>query len=178
MSLRFFRLVMIGAAALSLAACAGTYGTKSQGQQAPAATTSTAGAATQGANAQAQFQGNPLNNPHSILAKRTVYFAFDSSAIRPQDRPIIEAHAKYLASHPNARVTLQGNTDERGTEEYNLALGQRRADAVKRLMVLLGANPDQIKTVSFGKDHPVALGHNEKAWALNRRVDIVYTNEG
>jgi len=120
----------------------------------------------------------PHKDPANILAKqRSVYFDFDEYAIKDQYRPTIEAHAKYLQANRSLRITLQGNTDERGTREYNIALGQRRADAVKKLMVLLGATEVQIETVSFGKEKPRREGHDETAWAENRRVDIVYAGE-
>lgn len=112
-----------------------------------------------------------------VLNKRSVFFDFDSFAVKDEYRPAIEAHAKFLQANKNARMTLQGNTDERGSREYNIALGQKRADAVKKLMQLFGASEMQIETVSFGKEKPKALGHDEAAWAENRRVDIVYTGE-
>ena len=118
-----------------------------------------------------------LRDPNSILSKRSIYFDFDEYTVKEQFRPIIEAHAKYLQVNRNARVTLQGNTDERGTREYNIALGQRRADAVKKMMVLLGAQEIQIETVSFGKEKPRREGHDETSWAENRRVDIVHAGE-
>jgi len=118
-----------------------------------------------------------LRDPNSILSKRSIYFDFDEAAIKDQYRPIIEAHAKYLQVNRNARLTLQGNTDERGTREYNIALGQRRADAVKKMMVLFGAQEIQIETVSFGKEKPRREGHDESAWTENRRVDIVHAGE-
>jgi peptidoglycan-associated lipoprotein len=118
-----------------------------------------------------------LRDPNSILSKRSIYFDFDEASIKEQYRPIIEAHAKYLQVNRNARVTLQGNTDERGTREYNIALGQRRADAVKKMMVLYGAQEIQIETVSFGKEKPRREGHDETAWTENRRVDIVHAGE-
>jgi len=110
----------------------------------------------------------------ALLSKRVVYFDFDSSTIHDQDRAIIEAHANYLSQHPTVKVTLEGHTDERGTREYNIGLGERRADAVKQMMVLMGVSPSQISTVSYGEERPAALGHDESAWHLNRRVEIVY----
>ena len=91
-----------------------------------------------------------------------------------EDRPIIEAHAGYLAAHPNARVILEGHTDERGSREYNLALGERRSIAVRQMMTVLGVSPDQIQVVSYGEEKPAAEGHDEEAWRLNRRVEITY----
>ena len=121
--------------------------------------------------------GNPLRDPSSVLSKRVVYFDFDSFTVRDEFRPLIEAHGRYLAQNRNARMTIQGNTDERGSREYNIALGQKRADAVKRMMTLLGAQDSQIETVSFGKEKPKNAGHDEASWAENRRDDIVYAGE-
>jgi peptidoglycan-associated lipoprotein len=139
----------------------------------------TAGAGTGAVNGSAAGSeaGNPLHNPNSILSKRSVYFDFDSFVVKDEYKPLVEAHARYLQSHPDARMTIQGNTDERGSREYNIALGQKRADAVKRMMVLLGAGDNQIETVSFGKEKPKNPGHDEAAWAENRRDDIVYAGE-
>jgi peptidoglycan-associated lipoprotein len=121
--------------------------------------------------------GNPLRDPASILSKRSVFFDFDSFVVKDEFRPLVEAHARYLQQNRSARVTVQGNTDERGSREYNIALGQRRADAVKRMMTLTGAQDAQIETVSFGKEKPRDAGHDEAAWAQNRRGDIVYAGE-
>jgi peptidoglycan-associated lipoprotein len=120
---------------------------------------------------------SPLKDPANILSKRSIYFDFDNDVVKDEYRALVEAHAKYLQSHREARTTLQGNTDERGTREYNIALGQRRADAVKKLMMLLGASEVQIETVSFGKEKPRREGHDESSWAENRRVDIIYAGE-
>jgi peptidoglycan-associated lipoprotein len=120
---------------------------------------------------------NPLRDPNNILSKRSVYFDFDSYVVRDEFKPLVEAHGRYLQSNRNARMTIQGNADERGSHEYNLALGQRRADAVKRMMILLGAGDGQVETVSFGKEKPRNQGHDEVAWAENRRDDMVYAGE-
>jgi peptidoglycan-associated lipoprotein len=129
------------------------------------------GAATGGAGAAA------LRDPNNILSKRVIYFEYDSYVVKDEYRAIIDAHAKYLAANKAARVTLQGHTDERGTREYNIALGQKRADAVKKLMLLLGATEMQVETVSFGKEKPKTDGHDESAWSQNRRVEIVHAGE-
>ncbi len=118
-----------------------------------------------------------LSDPGSELAKRSIYYDFDRYDIREEYVPIVEAHAKFLIENPALKIVVQGNCDDRGSREYNLALGQRRADSVKRAMVLLGVNGRQIETVSFGAEKPVALGQNEEAWAKNRRSDLVYPNE-
>lgn len=127
-----------------------------------------------GAGKAGQFSGDELDDPSSPLSQRSIYFDYDSAEIRSEYRPVIEAHAQYLSTNTDTVVTLEGNTDERGSREYNLALGERRAESVKRQMVLFGASAGQIKIVSYGEERPVAEGHNEEAWRLNRRVDIVY----
>ena len=121
--------------------------------------------------------GSPLRDPASILSKRSVYFDFDSFVVKDEFRPLVEAHARYLVANRGTRMIIQGNTDERGSREYNIALGQKRADAVKRTMTLLGAQEAQIESVSFGKEKPRNPGHDEAAWAENRRADIVYAGE-
>jgi peptidoglycan-associated lipoprotein len=117
---------------------------------------------------------DPLNDPKGALAKRSVYFDYDSSLVKPDFQGLIEAHGRYLASNKGRHVTIEGNCDERGGREYNIALGQRRADAVKQRLALLGATDAQIETISNGKEKPKAEGHDEAAWAENRRADIVY----
>lgn len=121
-----------------------------------------------------EFAGERLDDPSSILAKRTIYFDFDSSDIKEEYRDIIKAHATYLANHPRASVVLEGNADERGSREYNIGLGERRANAVRRFLSLQGASSSQLETVSYGEERPVAFGHDESSWRLNRRVEIVY----
>ncbi|MEW5887755.1 MAG: peptidoglycan-associated lipoprotein Pal [Pseudomonadota bacterium] len=118
-----------------------------------------------------------LKDPKNILSKRSVYFDFDQFTVKEEFRPLVEAHARFLASHPKLKILIQGNTDERGSREYNLALGQKRADAVRRMMTLLGAREDQIESVSLGEEKPRNPGHDEAAWAENRRADILYVGE-
>ncbi len=168
---------------LLMAGCASppsTEKTPAEGQTVEATTPGT-GAATAGATGSGVTgtgaQGNPLHDPHSVLSKRSVYFDYDSYVVKDEYKPLIEAHAKYLQTNRSARITIQGNTDERGSREYNLALGQRRADTVKRMMQLYGATDAQIETVSFGKEKPKNLGHDEAAWGENRRDDVVYAGE-
>ncbi len=109
-----------------------------------------------------------------LLAKRSIYFDFDSYVVKDEFRPVVEAHAKYLLSNKTRKLVIQGNADERGTSEYNLALGQKRAEAVRRAFGLLGVPESQVEAVSFGKEKPKATGHDEAAWAENRRADVVY----
>jgi len=121
--------------------------------------------------------GNPLKDPSNVLSKRSIYFELDSNIVKEEFKPLVSAHARYLQQNRNQKMTVQGNTDERGSREYNLALGQRRADAVKQMMQLLGAQSEQIETVSFGEEKPRASGSDEKSWAENRRADLVYPND-
>ena len=115
-----------------------------------------------------------LNDPNSPLSQRVFYFELDSSQIKDEDRQLITTHAEFIASHPEVTVVLEGHADERGSREYNIALGEKRAKAVKQLMVLQGVAKNQIQVISFGEERPVALGHDESAWNLNRRVEILY----
>ena len=119
---------------------------------------------------------DPLNDPKSPLALRSVYFDFDSFVIEEKYRATVEAHGKFLLNDRNKsrKVTIQGNADERGGSEYNLALGQKRAEAVRRAIRLMGVPEAQLEAVSLGKEKPKALGHDEAAWAENRRADLVY----
>lgn len=115
-----------------------------------------------------------LNSKDGVLANREIHFDFDSYTVSPQEMPTVNNHAQFLAKHKNVKVRLEGNTDERGGREYNLALGQKRSEAVKQRMTLLGVSPDQIETISFGKEKPKAYGHTEEDYYQNRRVDINY----
>ncbi|MGH8727077.1 MAG: peptidoglycan-associated lipoprotein Pal [Burkholderiales bacterium] len=124
-----------------------------------------------------EIAGNPLKDPSNILSKRSVYYEYDSAAIDEQYKPMVQAHSKYLQGNNNTRISVEGHCDERGSREYNLALGQRRADGVKKAMTLLGVSGNQITTVSYGKEKPKASGSNEAAWAQNRRSDLVYPGD-
>ncbi|HVC11447.1 MAG TPA: peptidoglycan-associated lipoprotein Pal [Burkholderiales bacterium] len=161
---------------LVLGACA-----SQQAKQAPTSEATPASTQQQGAQSQAvgsqPVAMNPLDDPNNILYKKSIYYGFDKYNIEQKYMPIVEAHAGYLKSHPAATVRIEGNCDERGSREYNLALGQRRADGVKKAMELLGASDKQIETVSWGSEKPKATGHDAAAWAQNRRSDIIYTHE-
>ncbi|MEP7085138.1 MAG: peptidoglycan-associated lipoprotein Pal [Betaproteobacteria bacterium] len=119
----------------------------------------------------------PLTDPANILSRRSVYYDYDSYVVKDEFKPIIEAHGKYLRDNRNARIIVQGNTDDRGGREYNLALGQKRAESVKRMLSILGVQEAQIETVSFGKEKPRNPGSDESAYAENRRSDILYSGE-
>jgi peptidoglycan-associated lipoprotein len=127
-----------------------------------------------GGEASSMGEGGAPSDTSGLLSKKVVYFDFDSSTVHDDDRAIIEAHANYLVQHPTIKVTLEGHTDERGSREYNIGLGERRANGVAEMMKLMGVAAQQISTVSYGEERPAALGHDESAWHLNRRVEIVY----
>jgi peptidoglycan-associated lipoprotein len=178
----------IGLVAATLAGCSSTPSTEapvddrsgagtSAGSQAGGAQTGGAGGGGVSGSALGSGSANPLRDPNNILSKRSVFFDYDSFVVKDEYRPLVEAHARYLQQNRNARTTVQGNTDERGSREYNIALGQKRADSVKRMMTLLGASESQIETVSFGKEKPRNPGHDEASWAQNRRGDIVHAGE-
>jgi peptidoglycan-associated lipoprotein len=144
----------------------------------PAATTSGVdnGSAMVGGGAGAGGEG-VAGPQEGLLGKRIVYFDFDRAEIRSDQVALVAAHAGYLASHATARVRLEGHTDERGTREYNIGLGERRAQAVRRAMLLQGVAEGQVATVSYGAERPAVAGSDEAAWAKNRRVEIVYLSQ-
>jgi len=143
----------------------GTSGAESAGMQ------SRGSSASESASSRS---ADPLNDPASPLAKRSVYFDFDSFVIKDEFRSLLEAHAAYLLANPSQRIVIQGNTDERGSREYNLALGQKRSEAVRRALSTLGVPEAQAEAVSFGEERPKATGTDEGSLAENRRADIVY----
>lgn len=118
-----------------------------------------------------------LKDPNNILSKRSVYFDYDSFTIKDEFKPLVEAHARFLRDNPTAKMLIQGNTDERGSREYNLALGQKRADALRKMLTLLGAKDEQIEAVSLGEEKPKAQGTDEQSLSQNRRDDMLYTGE-
>ena len=120
------------------------------------------------------FSSQPWNDPKSPLFKRSVYFDFDSYTVKAEYQATLQAHANYLKANKDRKIKIEGNTDERGTTEYNLALGQRRSEAVRKSLSLLGVPDSQMEAVSFGKEKPKAQGSNEAAWQENRRADIAY----
>jgi peptidoglycan-associated lipoprotein len=129
------------------------------------------------ANSANGADGNPLRDPNNILSKRNIYFDYNSDAIRSEFTSIVAAHAKYLQSHQDAKVILQGNTDERGTREYNLSLGQRRSVAVKQALNVLGVSDAQIETISYGEEKAMQNCASEDCFQESRRVDVVYQGE-
>jgi len=115
-----------------------------------------------------------VSNAGPVNVARLIYFDYDSNAIKPEFQALIEQHARYLKENAKRHVVVEGHTDERGGSEYNLALGQRRAEAVRQALVLLGVKDNQVEAVSFGKEKPAVEGHDEAAWSKNRRAEIVY----
>ena len=118
-----------------------------------------------------------LKDPNNILSRRTNYFDFDKFDVKDEYRSLVEAHAKFLRENPSAKMLIQGNADERGSREYNLGLGQRRSDNVKKMLTLLGARDNQIEAVSLGEEKPACTQHSEDCWAKNRRDDMLYNGE-
>ncbi|ENO89666.1 peptidoglycan-associated lipoprotein Pal [Thauera linaloolentis] len=118
-----------------------------------------------------------LTDPNNILSKRSVFFDFDSYVIKSEAKPLVEAHARFLVQNPQIKMLIQGNTDERGSREYNLALGQKRADVVKQALLLLGAKETQIESVSLGEEKPRCDAATEACFAENRRGDMLYSGE-
>lgn len=173
---RVISIVLLMMTLFTLAACS-SQGTK----EGSAAVVDKTGLSEEEKNAKAHavpesgnLQGNALEGANNPLSKTVVYFDYDSSEVHAEDRPVVEAHAGKLAGNHNLIVTLEGHADERGSREYNLALGERRAQAVKKQMLLLGVAADQIRTVSYGEERPADPGHDEAAYSKNRRVEIVY----
>jgi peptidoglycan-associated lipoprotein len=112
-----------------------------------------------------------------VLAQRSIFYDLDQYDIKDQYKPLVEAHAKYLRDNPGRKMLIQGNTDERGSREYNISLGQKRSEGVKKMLQLLGVREDQVESVSLGEEKPRAEGHDEAAWSQNRRSDILYQGE-
>ncbi|MEP7259648.1 MAG: peptidoglycan-associated lipoprotein Pal [Usitatibacter sp.] len=139
--------------------------------------TPNASASTTRSTTSSNVAGDPLRDPSNILSKRSVYFDLDSNSVKDEYRGMVQAHSRYLGDKRDSKVRIEGNCDERGSREYNLALGQRRAEAVKKVMTVLGVSEGRIETTSYGEEKPMAQGHDEQAWAQNRRADIKYAGE-
>jgi peptidoglycan-associated lipoprotein len=162
----------------ALVAGCGSTGTGPEQDPANVETRTGTGVSTVNAN-DVQSRGLPdiLTNPKSILSKRSVYFDYNSFEIKAEYKDLVTAHAKFLADNRKFKMLVQGNTDDRGSREYNLALGQKRADALKKMLVLLGAREDQVESVSLGEEKPKNEGQTEAAYAENRRGDMLYSGE-
>lgn len=175
---RILKLLLVVTASLVLAACS-SHNTKKDSAQTGArvedrGAAGANGAASQGLADEGAAAGGALNDPNSPLAVRVIYFDYDSANIRADFNDTVAAHAAYLAANPNTVVTVEGHADERGSREYNLALGERRSLAVRKQLVLLGASANQIKTVSYGEERPAVDGHDEASYEKNRRAELVY----
>ena len=173
------RAILIALAAASLVAACSTTPTD---EQKPAGVEDRSASQQQGPRVATvdltnKPKGNLLTDPNSILSKRSIYYDFDKFDVKQEYRPMVEAHAQYLRDNPSAKMLIQGNADERGSREYNIALGQRRSDGVKKMLLLLGAKEAQVESVSLGEEKPKAEGHDEAAWAQNRRSDMLYSGE-
>jgi len=175
------RAILIATLAGACAAFLGACSTTPTDEQKPAAVdsrnTSGQGPRVATVDLTSKPAGNMLTDPNSILSKRSIYYDFDKFDAKDEYRPMVEAHAKYLRDNPGTKMLIQGNADERGSREYNVALGQRRSDNVKKMLLLLGAKEAQIESVSLGEEKPKAEGHDEAAWAKNRRSDMLYGGE-
>ncbi|GMW07880.1 MAG: peptidoglycan-associated lipoprotein Pal [Gammaproteobacteria bacterium] len=179
MNLRNIVLVLVIAA---LAGCAGKgakeqedlgYGTYS-GQPGAAAGAQAGGVGEGGLGTGAAFDDSAAAGPRASMKNRTVYFDYDRDEVKPEFRQLIADHGRYLAANPAARVRLEGHADERGSREYNIGLGERRAQAVLQALLLQGAAASQVATVSYGEERPAVTSSDEESWSLNRRVEIVY----
>ncbi|ATE61320.1 peptidoglycan-associated lipoprotein Pal [Thauera sinica] len=160
-----------------LAACSSTGPEATTGAKVEDRTGGGPGVATVNAGSPSGSGIAALTDPNNILSKRSVYFDFDSFVIKSEAKPLIEAHARFLVQNPQMKMLIQGNTDERGSREYNLALGQKRADAVKQALLLLGAKEGQTESVSLGEEKPRCEEASESCFAQNRRGDMLYSGE-
>ena len=170
------QLIIPALLALFIAGCSSTPDTGAEQSGAPVEGRDGVRTVTAGGVGSSQLPAI-LTDPKSILSKRSVYFDYDSFEIKPEFKDLVAAHAKFLNENRQFRVLVQGNTDERGSREYNLALGQKRAEAVQKSLVLLGAREEQVESVSLGEEKPKNEGHDEAAYAQNRRADMLYSGE-
>jgi len=168
---RLFKVSVIAAALLSLAAC--STADKSELGETSANLTHADSALTQGAGDIGSFYGDESTHPMQV-GNQTYYFDFDKSFVRDEDKPSLQVQAHYLICHPQAKILITGNTDERGSREYNIALGRRRALSVQQFLIAAGVSANQILTVSYGAEKPVAYGHTEADYAKNRRADLQF----
>ena len=166
------KLLVLLFALMLMAGCSST--PEQEGEGADVGTLEGEGAATMGAEGQGDWSGAALDDPNSPLSNRTIYFEYDSSDISSEYVDVLSAHAQYLAANPSVTMVLEGHCDERGTREYNLALGELRAHRVKQFIMAEGVSNMQINEFSYGEEKAVDSGQNESSWARNRRVEIVY----
>jgi len=183
------RLIFISVLALSVAACGDRIKPDDEtvGDSDTASADASSGASAGGINAGSgiggtaleggkliSYEKNAIDDPNNVLFEKIVYFDFDSNLVSDDYIEMVKHHGKYLSFNANASVRLEGHADERGTREYNVALAERRAQAVKQVMLYEGAGDDQISIISYGEEKPVAFGHDDESMSLNRRVEIVY----
>lgn len=181
------KLLLISVLAMSVAACGDRIKPGDVGDVAPGSENMNDGATAGGIDGGMGFGGtaleggklisyekNAINDPNNVLSEKIVYFAFDSNAVGDDYLELVKHHGKYLSFNTNASVRLEGHADERGTREYNVALAEQRAQAVKKIMLYEGAGNEQISIISYGEEKPVSFGHDDESMSLNRRVEIVY----
>lgn len=176
--MKLIKLLMVMVAAGWLAACSSTGGSKDGDvaveDHSTAGEGAYEGATTSGVTDYGSLTVESLSDPNSPLSQRVIYFAYDSDEVAEQDRELVAAHAAFLAANPDVTVSVEGHTDERGAREYNVALGERRGQTVRRMLEFQGVSPQQITTVSYGEEKPSVDGHDESAWSMNRRVELAY----
>ena len=177
--MNMYKILLVAVLAIALVACAGRGTTAADDDlDATAVPRTTDGTGTTRADdGRSRFGGMEALEPDPsdpVLSNMVIYFDFDRDAIRPEFTPTLDAHARFLMENPRRRVRLEGHTDERGSREYNIGLGERRALSVRRYMLLQGVSADQLTTVSYGEERPAELGSGESVWARNRRVELVY----
>jgi len=173
--MKFIQAVAVALVLGWLAGCSSTGDSKEGDVAVEDRSAATDGAATSsGVGAYGDLSIESLNDPNSPLAQRVIYFEYDSSDVAEQDREIVAAHAAFLSANPEVKVNVEGHADERGAREYNIGLGDQRAQSVRRMLEFQGVAPAQITTVSFGEEKPAVEGHDESAWSMNRRVELVY----
>lgn len=173
MKLKLIQWSLLLTAVLLFSGCSSLTKTD-DGSSGDAAPVTDSGASTSGASQGGAWQGDPLDNPDSLLYTKVIYFDFDKSDIRSESVATLRAHADYLLSNSAASITVEGHCDERGSREYNIGLGERRASAIKRFLEAEGVSDSQINTISYGEERPADPGHGEAAWAMNRRGVLVY----
>ncbi|MFA5912790.1 MAG: peptidoglycan-associated lipoprotein Pal [Burkholderiales bacterium] len=173
------KLLALVAVLTLLAGCASTPTAESKAGVEDRTPTATAkqGSSVTPVAPKASQQVNPLKDPKNILSKRSIFYDYDKYDVKDQYKPMLEAHAHYLAQNPGTKMLIQGNCDERGSREYNIALGQKRADGVKKMLQLMGAKESQIESVSLGEEKPRCTDQTEECYAQNRRSDMLYPGE-
>lgn len=184
MKLKFFTICVVGLGMALLQGCTGSNAVRDG--DVPVEDRSIGAGQGGGADAQMgtarlgdEFGGRPvqelLSDPNSPLSRQTFYFEYNSAELSAEDRDALATHARFMNSRPDVTVVLEGHADERGSREYNLALGERRAKVIERVLTLQGVSPGQIQVISFGEERPDAFGHDEESWRLNRRVKLLYS---